>query len=436
MTLLQPLLRTIKAPSLLLVSFLFATACATAPARPPVRIGTGEPRVEPVTGEHGSATAETGLPGIGEGENESTVRGDGGLTPAFMAGREIKRAAVLLPFSHPNAQVRAEAESMLAGIELALFEYAGDDFLIIPMDTAGKQSVAEARVDEAIQDKADVILGPLFGTNVKAIRERALQKKIPVIGFSNDRSAAGGGAYLASIPPEEEVSRMVKYAASKGVRSYVFLGPDTAYGRQVETALRADAFMNGGTVLTSAFYDPDSGASAEARSVSSVLKTELARNSRAKIGVFIPERGVKLLSVAPLLPYNGVDLGRVMLMGTSEWDDSSIWREPTLSGALYARTDPDNLAAFTDTYNRIYGRKPTDLAAEAYDAAALTVRLAAEDNLRYNGVTNPDGFVGVNGLFRFRLDGTTERGLAVMQIGPEGAQVVEHGISQFPSGPS
>ena len=73
------------------------------------------------------------------------------LTPAFMEGRKIKRAAVLLPFSHPNAQVRAEAESMLAGIELALFEYAGDDFLIIPKDTAGKQSVAEARIDEAVK---------------------------------------------------------------------------------------------------------------------------------------------------------------------------------------------------------------------------------------------------------------------------------------------
>ncbi|MEZ5952851.1 MAG: penicillin-binding protein activator [Hyphomonas sp.] len=439
MTLLQPLLRTIKAPSLLLASFLFATACATAPARPPVQIGTGSPRVEPVPGGQAGTgdDVDIGMADIGEPEqNDHTVRGDGGLTPAFMAGRDIKRAAVLLPFSHPNAQVRAEAESMLAGIELALFEYAGDDFMIIPMDTAGKQSVAEARLDEAIKDKADVVLGPLFGANVKAIRERALDKKVPVIAFSNDRSAAGGGAYLASISPEEEMSRIVQYAASKGVRSFVFLGPDTAYGREIETALRSESFRNGGVVLTSAFYGEESNATAEARSVSGVLKSEIARNSRQKIGVIIPERGVKLLSVAPLLPYNGVDLNKVMLIGTSLWDDSAIWREPALEGAVYARTDPDNLTDFTDTYRRIYGKAPTDLAAQAYDAAALTVRLASENNLKYNGVTDPDGFFGVNGLFRFRLDGTTERGLAVMQILPTGAVVIEHGISQFPSGPS
>ncbi|MCA8899701.1 MAG: penicillin-binding protein activator [Hyphomonas sp.] len=432
---LQPLLRTMKAPSLLLASLLLVTACATAPARPPVQIGTGDPRVDPVTGEpqEGPGIGETG---IGEIEEQPYVRGDGGLTPHFMEGRDIKRAAVLLPFSHPNANVRAEAESMLAGIELALFEYAGDNFLIIPKDTAGKQSVAEARLDEAVKEKADVVLGPLFGDNVKAVRERARDKKIPVIAFSNDRTAAGGGAYLASISPEEEVRRMVEYAAANGVHSFVFLGPDSAYGRQVETALRSESFRNGGVVLTSAFYSPDGGATNEARGVSTVLKSELERNPRLKVGVIIPERGVKLLSVAPLLPYNGVNLNQILMMGTSLWDDSSIWREPALEGAVYPVADPENLTAFRDTYQRIYGKRPTDLAAQAYDAAALTVRLASEDNLKYNGVTDPDGFFGVNGLFRFRIDGTTERGLAVMKIHTTGPEVEVRGISQFPTGPS
>lgn len=437
MTLLQPLLRTVKAPSLLVTAFLLATACASAPARPPVQIGTGSPRVEPVTPGTGQQPGqEVETVDIGEPEDLSQVRGDGGLTPAFMEGRRIKRAAVLLPFSHPNAQVRAEAESMLAGIELALFEYAGDNYLIIPKDTAGKASVTEARLDEAIKEKANVILGPLFGANVKAIRDRAEDKKIPVIAFSNDRSAAGGGAYLASISPEEETRRMVNYAMSNGVHSFVFLGPQTDYGRQIETALRTEAFNRGGVVLTSSFYMPETGATEAARSVSGVLKSELASHPRQKVAVMIPERGVKLLSIAPLLPYNGVDLSRVMLMGTSLWNDSSIWREPTLAGGVYPGPDPDNLTQFRDTYRRIYGKAPTDLAAVAYDAAALTVRLAGENNLKYNGITDPDGFFGVDGLFRFRIDGTSERGLAVMRILPSGPEVVEKGATQFGPGPS
>ncbi|MAB11440.1 MAG: penicillin-binding protein activator [Hyphomonas sp.] len=436
MTLLQPLLRTIKAPSFLLIGFLFATACASAPARPPVQIGTGTPRVEPITGPVDQPEEGVDVTDLGEPEDLTQVRGDGGLTPAFMEGREIKRAAVLLPFSHPNAQVRAEAESMLAGIELALFQYAGDDFLIIPKDTAGKTSVTEARMDEAVQEKANVVLGPLFGANVKAITERAQDKNIPVIAFSNDRSAAGGGAYLASISPEEEVRRMVQYAAGQGIYSFVFLGPQTAYGRQIETALRTEAFNVGGTVLTSAFYMPETGPTEAARSVSGILKSEIATRPRNKVAVMIPERGVKLLSIAPLLPYNGVDMTHVTLMGTSLWSDESVWREPTLDGAVYPAPDPENLTTFREAYRRIYGKSPTDLAAVAYDAAAVAVSLAGEDNLKYNGVTNPDGFFGVNGLFRFRLDGTSERGLAVMQIRPTGAELIEKGASQFGPGPS
>ena len=135
-----------------------------APARQPVPIGTGQPRDEPVTGvprDLGNVPGEEiEITDIEDLDDMRRGRGDRGLTPPFMQGREIKRAAVLLPFSHPNAQVRAEAESMLAGIELALFQYAGDDFLIIPKDTAGKTSVTEARMDEAVQEKAHATARP------------------------------------------------------------------------------------------------------------------------------------------------------------------------------------------------------------------------------------------------------------------------------------
>ena len=37
---------------------------------------------------------------------------------------------------------------------------------------------------------------------------------------------------------------------------------------------------------------------------------------------------------------------------------------------------------------------------------------------------NPSGFAGIDGLFRFKADGTNERGLAVMKVAPGGAQPV------------
>lgn len=432
MTLLPPLLRKLRAPSLLLATLLMAAACATQPARPPVSIGSGQPRVDPVTGQ-----VLTPAPGeVYDDEWLSPIaRDDGGLTPEFMRGREIKRAAVLLPFTHPTASVRVEAESMLAGIELALFEFGGPDFLIMPMDTAGRTSTAEARADEAIRDGADVILGPLFAANVGVVKAAAQRKSLPVIAFSNDRTAAGGGAYLASLMPEEEIVRVMGYAATRGTRTFVFLGPDSAYGRQVEAAMRAEAARNGWNIAAASFYSPGEGAASEAQNIAGVIRSHGATPNN-RVGVIIPERGVTLLSVAPLLVVNGVDLNQVRLLGTSIWDDSSIWREPALEGALFATRDPDNLAAFQESYNRIYGRRPSELAAAAYDAAALAISLSADGRVMHAEMTDPNGYMGVNGLFRFRLDGTAERGLAVKQIRGSGAEVVEKGITTFPPGGS
>ena len=433
MTLFRPLRMSLRAPSLVIVSLLLATACASTPARPPVQIGTGDPRVDPVPGEPGGiryGEVEDGELSDIEG-NENVVTGEG-LVPPHMQGRDIMRAAVLLPFSHPNASVRTEAESMLAGIELALFEYADENFLIIPKDTAGKTSVAEARTDEAIVEGADVILGPLFGANVKAVRAIANREGVPVVAFSNDRSAAGGGAYLASVAPEEEVIRAMDYAVTRGVQSFVFLGPDSVYGRRVDTAMRTHAARLGAVMLASALYDPSSTAPVdEARQIASVLKAE-SRRAPNRVAVMIPERGVKLLSVAPLLPYNGVDLRRIRVMGTGLWADESVWREPSLYNGFFAGPNPEDQAAFETTFQRIYGREPTELAAVSYDAAAMSVRLALDNAMTYGGVTDPDGFYGVNGLFRFRIDGTSERGLSILKIeAGEGAVLAQEGRKEF-----
>ena len=108
-----------------------------------------------------------------------------------MADRELKRAAVLLPFTHSSSRVQSEAEGMLAAIELALFEQSGDNFLLMPKDTEGRADVAAAKAVEALEEGADVIIGPLFGDNVQPVASVARRERVPVIAFSNDRPSGG-----------------------------------------------------------------------------------------------------------------------------------------------------------------------------------------------------------------------------------------------------
>ena len=46
-------------------------------------------------------------------------------------------------------------------------------------------------------------------------------------------------------------------------------------------------------------------------------------------------------------------------------------------------------------------------------------------------LTNPSGFAGIDGLFRFRADGTNERGLAVMKVTTGGGVAVAGSPKSF-----
>lgn len=411
-----------------------AAGCASGPTQPPLSPSTGGPRVpvDPNIAGADPDDIEEIFEDIEEDEELETADTDG-LTPPHMLDRDIKRAAVLLPFTHSNSRVRSEAEGMLAAIELALFEQAGEEFLIIPKDTGGRADIAETKAEEAILEGADVIIGPLFGANVQPVTQIAREERVPVIAFSNDRQAAGNGAYLISITPESEVNSVVEYAARIGVRSYAFLGPDSDYGRRIESALRGAAAINGGRVIAAERYSTNGTSQEEAAQFVANAITDLPDGS---VAIMIPEQGTRLRSVAPLLPYNGVDIRRLKLLGTGMWNDPSVWREPTLFGGLFAAPAPEASENFNNSYQRNYGQPPKGLASLGYDAAALAIQLAAEDKLTTNGVTDRDGFLGTNGLFRLRYDGLPDRGLAILEITPDGVKVAQPGKQSFAKGGS
>ena len=423
----------------MVAALLFTAACATTPARPPAPISSGGERVEPGTVPVETVETDVADPEDGEvtdqvGEVVETVdQRNRGFTPPHMAGRDVKRAAVLLPFSHPNARVRADAESLLAGIELAMFNRGEERFLILPKDTAGVRSTAQAKAQEALVEGADIIIGPLFSNNIQVTRDEVRSENIPVIGFSARPEAGGGGSYLIGLAPEEEVARVVEAAARRGARQYAYLGPDDSYGRRVEQALQTAAARNGGLVISSAFYAPSNDAPIEeAKQVASAINA-LGERPEGEIAVLIPEEGVKLRAVAPLLPYYEVDVRRIQMLGTGRWNDPAVWREPTLIGGLFAAPDPANLTQFEQSFERIYRTKPSRLASIGYDAGALAAALSSVENgLSHAGVANRDGFQGVNGLFRFRADGTAERSLSLLEIDArDGAVPVELGAETF-----
>jgi ABC-type branched-subunit amino acid transport system substrate-binding protein len=381
------------------------------------------------------------------------------FTPKQMEGRPLIRVAILLPFNSSRANVRQLSNALYNAAQLALFEFNNPDILLMPKAT-GSVMAAQKAAQDAIREGADLILGPLFAEEVSAVAPIAHASNVPVVAFSSDTKVAGNGVYLLSFPPDEDVNRIVDYAVQKGMTKFAALIPQDDYGNRVRAAFEKAVSDHGSQIATEASYPTNTEAMnvpvqrianyggrhgallakrAELKKAGDAAGLKAIENTDT-IGdlsyqaIFVPEGGTRLRALAPLLPYYDVDPRKVKFLGTGLWDDPSLAREPALDGGWYPAPPPEAHAQFVERYRRVYGAEPPRIASLAYDGVSLAVALSAHsasDRFTPEALTHPDGFAGVDGIFRFLPDGRTERGLAVLEMHPSGPIVIDPAPSSF-----
>lgn len=345
--------------------------------------------------------------------------------PVPVAGQV--RIALLLPLKHPSKETRAVAQAMQDAAQMAMFDMGARSMMLMPRDTGPTPETAAAAAADAIAKGAEIILGPLLANDVRAVAPIARAKNIPVVAFSTDRTVAGDGVFLLSFLPEQEVSRVISYAVSKGHGKFVALVPETPYGKRVEEAFRMTVAQSGREVVAVQTYQPNPQA------------LEPAVKAVAKMGfdtIFLPEGGTMLRSLGPILAVNKVESRKVKFIGTGLWDDPAVSSEPSLQGGWFAVPPREQRTNFITRYQQLYGSKPPRIASLAYDAIALSATLASgAPGRRYTRATiaDPNGFSGIDGIFRFRTDGMTERGLAVMEVTDSGQTVISPASNTFQS---
>jgi len=360
--------------------------------------------------------------------------GDETLQPATQAavspvGEGQVRVALVLPLSaQGNAAVAAQ--SMRNAAEMALAEFKSPNVQLLVKDDGGTPQGAQAAAQQAMSEGAEIIVGPLFAQSVSAVGQVARARNIPVIAFSTDASVATRGVYLLSFLPETDVRRIVEFAASRGKRSFAALLPDNAYGAVVEAAFQQEVARRGGRVVVLEKYPIDANRMNEA-----VRRVAQAANQVDSI--FIPDGADAVPQVAQALSANGVNVKRVQLLGTGLWDDPRVFSTPALDGGWYAAPESAGFRNFSARYRGRYGQDPVRTATLAYDAVALVAALVKTQGLqRFSEtvLTNSSGFAGIDGVFRFRPEGTNERGLAVLRVAPTGGQVISPAPRSFQSG--
>jgi ABC-type branched-subunit amino acid transport system substrate-binding protein len=349
--------------------------------------------------------------------------------PEAAIGTGQVRVGLILPLSAPgNAGIAAQ--SMRNAAQLALSEFKNPNIQLLVKDDAGTPQGAQAGAQAAVSEGAQIILGPLFAQSVRAVAQVARPSNIPVIAFSTDSSVDARGVSLLSFLPESDVSRIVSYATSRGKRSFAALIPDNAYGAVVQAAFQQDVPRHRGRIVVLEKYPLDPSKIAEP--VHAVAQSATRIDS-----VFIPDNADSVVQVVRALAADHVNLRRLQLLGTGLWQDPHIFATPELRGAWYAGPDPNGFRNFSARYRARFGQDPVRTASLSYDAVALVAALVKTQGPRPftdQILTNSSGFAGIDGIFRFRPDGTNERGLAVLRVGSTGGQVISPAPHSFGSG--
>jgi hypothetical protein len=326
----------------------------------------------------------------------------------LVAGTGQVKVGLILPLS-ASGNAGVAALSMKNAAEMALAEFQNPNIQLLIKDDAGTPQGASQGTQQALDEGAEIILGPLFASSVPAAAQLTRARGVSVIAFSTDSSVAGRGVYLLSFLPESDVNRIIEYAAGTGKRSYAALLPENAYGNVVEAAFKQAVGRRSGRIVAFEKYGADRAAAA--RTVAQALGQADA--------LFLADDGDSVVTVADALTAAGANLKNIQLLGTGLWDNPRVFASPALQGGLYAAPDPSGFRSFSARYRAKFGSDPVRTATLAYDAVALVAALArtqGPQRFAPEVLTNPSGFAGIDGLFRFRPDGSNERGLAVMKV--------------------
>ncbi|MEE8534752.1 MAG: penicillin-binding protein activator [Kiloniellales bacterium] len=374
------------------------------------------------------------------------------------------KVALLLPLSGRHART---GEALLNAAQLALFDISDEKFALVIRDTAGTDGGARLAAQSALEERVGLVLGPLFASSVFAVAEETRRVGINLIAFSNDRSVARGGILIAGLPPDEQVARIVDYASRQGIRQFAQLAPRTAYGDQVMQAMRLAVLANRVELVRSVSYAPAAeDISAEIRLLGQYDERrrelldererleaqgdEASQKALERLegldtlgkpdfeAVLLPAGGGSLLSIAPSLAYYDVDPAEVQYLGTALWNDVSLGTEPTLVGGWFAAPSPALWDRFRQRYLDTYGKSPPRIASLAYDLVALAAVLARTSasvgraaDYSTAALTQPSGFAGIDGIFRFNETGVVQRGLAVLEMGRDSLRELEPAPQTF-----
>jgi ABC-type branched-subunit amino acid transport system substrate-binding protein len=318
----------------------------------------------------------------------------------------VHRVALLLPMTGPDGDVGVSIANATA---LALTDTNATNIRLSTYDTSASVTAATNR---AVADGNKLILGPLRGDQVIEVASIARPRNIPILSFSNDVGVAGRNVFLLGHLPNQSIDRSVRYAKARGLLRFGAIVPRNIYGQRASASLAQSARSAGVTLVGVQEAD------------GSVASVDAATKKLATMGsmdaVFVADSGRASLVIVPSLRRNGFRAARVI--GTDLWNiDSSLASNSVMYRAWFSSVSDTLYNQYAGKYRARFGKSPLRLSSLGYDSILLVARISrggwrTGTAFPIAQLTDPQGFIGVDGAFRFMPNGLTERMLEVQEI--------------------
>jgi len=378
----------------------------------------------------------------------------------FIADREF-RVGVLLPLSGDFAK---QGNGLKNATMMALDDINDDGLVLQYYDTKGTPEGASVAMENAVNQGAQLIIGPMLSSSVQAITPTAKRKDIPVIAFNSASEVLQNGIYTMGLLIDEQVDRVITYTAQQGRSRFALLLPDNNTGIAVAKAAVKAAAKNNVSITSIGFYKSGTtdftdilkemtnynaraaklaqikaqySAAATAGNPEAVRMMKQLDKSDTYGGVdfdtvLIPDYGTTLKSAVAMFGYYDVFSPEVKFIGTSIWDNSNLNKETTMRGSWYPSLSRQNSSYFATKYMQLFNERPSSLYAFGYDAVALASAISRHDvNHLDSKITNPEGYIGLNGVFRFFPDGHNQHSLDIKEIRDSGNYIVDAAPLKF-----
>jgi hypothetical protein len=337
--------------------------------------------------------------------------------------------ALLVPRGAADSNEQKLAADLENAARMAVSDLSGVDIDLRVYDSAGTPARAGAAAQAAVTEGARIIIGPLRAASARSAADAAAPRGVNVLAFSNDPTIAGDNLFVLGQTFHSTAERLVRFAAGQGRDRILTVHADNRAGRlgrrAIQDAITRTAAMRAGEVT----YAVSQEAVVEA-----VPRVTAAAEENGANAIFFTANSAGALPLfTQMLPEAGLDREEVQYIGLSRWDTPPQTLElPGVQGGWFALPDPRRTAQFRDRFEKAHGGAPHALSGLAYDGIAAVGALVREGGaLDRAALTQPAGFRGVNGIFRFTPEGTNERGLAVATIRDQQVEVISPAPTTF-----